>query len=74
MASGLGGERPFPSAKVVDVKCRRQVEVVGNHERLGKKSCLCWHNIMEGKRPFSSKLSANIHRPTRQVRRLRRRF
>jgi hypothetical protein len=44
MASGLGGERPFQVAKVVDGKRRRLVEVVGNHERLGKKSCLCWHN------------------------------
>jgi hypothetical protein len=65
MASGLGGERPFPSAKVVDVKCCRLVEVLGNHERLGKNGRLRWHNIMEGKRPFASKLSGNSHRPTR---------
>ncbi len=44
MASDLGGERPFCSAKVVDGERRRLVEVVGNHERLGKKSCLCWHD------------------------------
>jgi hypothetical protein len=44
MASGLGGERPFSSAKVVAVKRRKLVEVVGNHERLGKNGRLCWHN------------------------------
>ena len=44
MASGLDGERPSPSAKVVDGKRRRLVEVLGNHERLGKKSWLCWHD------------------------------
>lgn len=44
MASGLGRERSSCSAKVVDVKRCRRVEVVGNYERLGKKSCLCWHN------------------------------
>jgi hypothetical protein len=44
MASGRGGERPFQSAKVVDGEHRRLVEVLGNHEMLGKKSCLCWHN------------------------------
>ena len=65
MASDLGWKRPFPSAKIVDSKRRRLVEFVGNLERLGKKSCLCWHNIMEGKRPFVSKLPANSHRPTR---------
>ncbi len=64
MARGLGGERPFPSAKVVDGKRRRLVEFVGNHERLGKNGRLFWHNIMEGKRPFSSKLSAKSHHPT----------
>ena len=52
MARGLGGERPFPSAKVVDGKRRRLVEFVGNHERLGKNGRLFWHNIMEGKRPW----------------------
>ena len=44
MASGLDGERPSPSAKVVDGKRRRLVEVLGNHERLGKKSWFCWHD------------------------------
>lgn len=65
MASGLGGERPFPSAKVVDVKCWRLVEVLENLGEFCKKSRLFWHNIMEEERPFSSKLSANSHRPTR---------
>ena len=36
MASGLGGERPSGSAKVVDVKRCRLVEVVGNGEMVGK--------------------------------------
>ncbi len=62
MASDLGRERPSCSAKVVNAKRDRLVKVVGNHERLGKKSWLCWHNSMEGKRPFSSKLSANSQR------------
>ena len=44
MASGLGGERPSPSAKVVDGERRRLAKVLENHERLGKKSWLCWHN------------------------------
>ena len=44
MASGLGRERPSRTAKVVDVKCCRLVEVLRNHERLGKKSWLCWHD------------------------------
>ena len=44
MASGLGGERPFQSAKVVDGERRRLVEVLGNHERLGKNGRLFWHN------------------------------
>ena len=74
MASGLGGERPFPSAKVVDVKRRRLAEVFGNHEMVGKNGRLCWHSVMEGERPFASKLSGNIHRPTQQVRQLRHRF
>jgi hypothetical protein len=65
MASGLGGERPSCSTKVVDGKRRRLVEVVGNHERLGKNGRRHWHKDMEGKRPFASKPSANIHHPTR---------
>jgi hypothetical protein len=65
MARGLGGERPSQSAKVVDVKRRRLVEVLGNHERLGKNGRLRWHNSMEGKRPFASKFLGNIHRPIR---------
>lgn len=44
MASGLGSERPSRSAKIVDVKCRRLVEVLRNHEKLGKKSWFCWHD------------------------------
>ena len=40
MASGLGGERPFPSAKVVDMKRRRLAEVFGNHEMVGKNGRL----------------------------------
>jgi hypothetical protein len=64
MASGLGGERPFRSAKVVDGERRRLVEVVGNHETLGKNGRWRWHNTMEGKRPFASKHSGNIQRPT----------
>lgn len=47
MASGLGGERPSRSAKIVDGERRRLVEVVRNHERLGKKSWLCWHDDSE---------------------------
>ena len=62
MASGLGGERPFPSAKVVDVKRCPLVEVVGNLERLGKNGRLRWHNTMEGERPFASKLPGNNQR------------
>jgi hypothetical protein len=65
MASGLGSERPSQSAKVVDVKRCRLVEVVGNYEMLGKNDRLFWHNTMEGERPFASKLSANNNRPTR---------
>ena len=60
-----GGERPSQSAKVVDVKLCRQVEVVGNHEGLGKNGRLFWHKNVEGKRPFAHKHSGNIHRPTR---------
>jgi len=41
MASDLGRERPSPSAKVVDGKRRRLVEVLGNHERLGKNGRRC---------------------------------
>ena len=62
IASGLGWKRPFPSAKVVDVKRWRLVEVLGNHERLGKNGRLLWHNTMEGERPFASKLFSNSHR------------
>jgi hypothetical protein len=40
MASGLSGERPFRSAKVVDGERRRLVEIVGNHEMLGKNGRL----------------------------------
>ena len=65
MASGLGGERPSPSAKVVDVKLCRLVEVLGNHERLGKNSRRRWHKDVEGERPFASKLLGNINRPFR---------
>ena len=65
IAGGLGWKRPSPSAKVVDVKCRRLVECVGNHKRLGKNGRRFWHNSMEGKRPFASKLPGNSHRPTR---------
>ena len=65
MASGLGGERPFCSAKVVNVKRCRLVEVVGNHKRLGKNGRFRWHNNVEGKRPFASNLSGNSHRPIR---------
>lgn len=59
MASGLGSERPSPSAKVVDVKLCRLAEVLGNHKRLGKNGRLFWHNIMEGKRPFVVKIPGN---------------
>ena len=62
MASGLGGERPFHSAKVVDVKLCRLVEVLVNHERLGKNGRLRRDNNMEGERPFAGKLSANSKR------------
>ena len=62
MARGLGGERPSPSAKVVDVKRWRLVEVLGNHERLGKNGHLFWHNTMEGKRPFAVKIPGNNQR------------
>ncbi len=62
MAGGLGGKQPFCSAKVVDVKRCRQVEVLENHETLGKNGHLCWHKDMEGKRPFASKLSVNSKR------------
>ena len=65
MASGLGGEWPFCSTKVVDGERHRLVEVLGNYERLGGNGRLFWHNIMEGKRPFSSKLLANSYRPFR---------
>ena len=65
MANSLGGEQPSQSTKVVGVKCRRLVEVVGNHEELGKNGRVCWHNIMEGERPFASILSGNSNRPTR---------
>ena len=61
----LGGERPSRSAKVVDVKCWRMVEVLGNHKRLGKNGRRRWHNTMEGERPFASKLSVNSHHPIR---------
>ena len=66
MASGLGGERPSRSAKVVDGERRRPVEVVGNHERLGKNGRWRWHKDVEGERPFACKLPGNSHRPTRQ--------
>ena len=62
MASGFGWKRPFPSAKVVDVKRCPLVEVVGNLERLGKNGRLRWHNTMEGERPFASKLPGNNQR------------
>lgn len=65
MAGGLEWKRPSQSARVLDKKRCRMVEVLGNHEMLGKNGCLFWHNIMEGERPFASKLSGNIHRPTR---------
>ncbi len=65
VAGGLGWERPFPSAKVVDVKRCWLIEVLVKCERLGKNGRLRWHNIMERERPFASKLSGNIHRPTR---------
>ena len=44
IASSLGSERPFRSAKVVDGERRWLVEVLGNHERLGKNGCWRWHN------------------------------
>ncbi len=65
MASGLGGERPSSSAKVVAVKRRRLVEVLVKCEMVGKNGRQQWHNNMEGKRPFASNLRGNIHRPTR---------
>ncbi|MBK8986852.1 MAG: hypothetical protein IPM39_12390 [Chloroflexi bacterium] len=43
----------------------RLVEVVGNHEMLGKNGRRQWHKNMEVKRPFASKLSGSSHRPTR---------
>jgi hypothetical protein len=63
MAGGLGGQRPFPSAKAVDVKRCRLVDFLGNHEALGKNGRLFWHNIMEGERPFASNPPNNSHRP-----------
>jgi hypothetical protein len=65
MASDLDGERPFHSAKVVDMIRRRLVEVLVKCERLGKNGRLRWHNNVEGERPFASNLRGNIHRPTR---------
>ena len=74
MASGLGGERPLPSAKVMDVKRCRLVEVLVNLEMLGKNGRLGWYKDVEGERPFASKLPGNIRRLPGQVRRLRRMF
>lgn len=65
MASGLGGERPFRSTKVEYTKRRRLVEVVGNHERLGKNGRRRWYKDVEGERPFASELFGNSRRPTR---------
>ena len=55
-------ERPFPSAKVVDGEHHRQVEFVGNLERLGKNGRLFWHKNVEGERPFAVKILGNNQR------------
>ena len=62
MAGGLGWKRPSCSAKVVDVKRRRLVEVVGNLERLGKNGRLFWHKNVEGERPVAVKILGNNQR------------
>ena len=52
MAGGLGGERPSPSAKVVDVKRCRLFEVLVIFKRLGKNGRLDWYKDVEGERPY----------------------
>jgi len=44
------------------VKRWRLVEVVGNHEKLGKNGRRRWHEDVEGKRPFVVKIPGNSQR------------